>query len=259
MTNEEKITLFEKEIDYLDGDDFKEFVKRAITLLPNYFFEVPASSSGKFHSALESGFGGLVYHTKAVAKVANYLVNLKQYKEALDPIHRDCIITAALLHDCLKHNWENKTGFSVHEHPILASEFVKTDERLDGILEQTERDIVGNAIASHSGEWTTSKRSKVVLPSPETLLEELVHLSDYIASRSDIHILFEDDEVKPTLPDPNEYVLNFGKHSGKKLAYVFSHHRDYLEWCKENVRREPLMSLIKMLEEQENNQEDDEI
>lgn len=259
MTNEEKIALFKKEIDYLNIEDFKEFVKKAITLLPDYFFEVPASSSGKFHSALESGFGGLVYHTKAVAKVANYLVNLQQYKTKLNDIERDCVITAGLLHDCLKHNWENKTGFSVHEHPVLAGDFVKTDERLDGILTNEIRVVIGDAIASHSGEWTTNKRSKTILPSPQNLLQELVHLSDYIASRSDIHILFEEDEVKPQLPDPNEYILNFGKHSGETLAYVFNHHRGYLDWCKENIKREPLMSLIKLLEEQEESQEDDEI
>ena len=259
MTNEEKIALFTKEIDYLDGEDFKEFVKKAITLLPDYFFEVPASSSGKFHSALESGFGGLVYHTKAVAKVANYLVNLQQYKTKLSDTERDCVITAGLLHDCLKHNWENKTGFSCHEHPVLAGEFVKTDERLDGVLSAENRTVSGDAISSHSGEWTTNKRSKTVLPSPQNLLQELVHLSDYIASRGDIHILFEEDEAKPTLPDPSEYVLNFGKHSGKTLTYMFEHHRGYLDWCKENIKREPLMSLIKQLEEQEKNQEDDEI
>ena len=97
------------------------------------------------------------------------------------------------------------------------------------------------------------------MPSPQNLVQELVHLSDYIASRSDIHILFEEDEAKPTLPDPNEYTLNFGKHSGKTLVYVFENHRDYLDWCKENIKREPLMSLIKLLEEQEKAQEDDEI
>lgn len=257
MTNEEKIALFEKEINYLKREDFKEFVTKAITLLPNYFFEVPASSSGKFHSALESGFGGLVYHSKAVAKIANYLVNLQQYKLKLNDVETDCIITAAILHDCLKHNWENKTGFSVHEHPVLAGEFVKTDERLNDILNEEIRMVIGDAISSHSGEWTTNKKSKIVLPSPQNLIQELVHLSDYIASRSDIHILFEDNEVKPQLPDPNEYILNFGKHSGQKLVDVFNHHRDYLEWCKENIKREPLMSLIKMLEEQEKNQEDE--
>jgi hypothetical protein len=256
MTSDEKVALFNREINYLNGEDFKEFVKKAITLLPDYFFEVSAASSGKFHSALEAGFGGLVYHTKSVTKIANYLINLQQYKENLDEAERDCIIVAAMLHDCLKHNWENKTGFSVHEHPIIAGEFVKTDERFNDILLKQYRDIIGNAIASHSGEWTTNKRSKTILPTPTTFIEEIVHVSDYIASRNDIHILFEDNEAKPQLPDPNEYVLNFGKYNGEKLINVFNYHRDYLEWCKENLKKEPLMSLIKLLEEQE---EEDEI
>ena len=259
MTNEEKIALFEKEINYMGIEDFKDFFKKAITLIPDYFFEVPASSSGQFHSALECGFGGLLYHARAVAKVANYLINLQQYKNKLNEVERDCVICAALLHDCLKHDWENKTGFSVHQHPMIASEFIKTNEELNGILGDEFRIMIGDAVASHSGEWTTSKRSKVVLPEPQNLLQELVHLSDYIASRGDIHILFEGEDSKPKLPDPNEYMLNFGKYSGKSLVYVFNHHRDYLEWCKENIKREPLMSLIKLLEEQEQSQEDDEI
>jgi hypothetical protein len=259
MTNEEKIALFEKEINYMEIEDIKDFFKKAITIIPDYFFEVPASSSGQFHSALECGFGGLVYHTRSVAKVANYLVNLQQYKSKLNEVEKDCVVCAALLHDCLKHDWENKTGFSVHQHPVIAATFIRSDERLDGILSDEFRVIIGDAVASHSGEFTTSKRSKIVLPEPKTLVQELVHLSDYIASRGDIHILFDGEDNKPKLPDPNEYTLNFGKHSGKSLVYVFNHHRDYLDWCKENIKREPLMSLIKLLEEQEKSQEDEEI
>lgn len=259
MTNEEKITLFQKEIDYLNRDDFKDFIKKAITLIPDYFFEIPASSSGKFHSALECGFGGLVYHTRSVAKIANYLVNLQQYKSKLSEIERDCVICAALLHDCIKHDWENKTGFSVHQHPILAAEFVKTNEELRGMISEESQNIIGDAIASHSGEWTTSKRSKVILPSPQNLVQELVHLSDYIASRGDIHILFEGEDSKPKLPDVNTYVFPLKKHAGELLVDVFKNDRPYLEWVKENVHKEPLVSLIKMLEEQEVTQEDDEI
>jgi hypothetical protein len=245
MTNEEKIVLFEKEIAYMEIEDIKNVFKKAITIIPDYFFEVPASSSGKFHSALECGFGGLVYHTKSVAKVANYLVNLQQYKSKLNEVERDCVICAALLHDCLKHDWENKTGFSAHQHPVLASEFVKTDERLDSIITDEYRIIIGDAIASHSGEWTTSKRSKIVLPSPQTLVQELVHLSDYIASRSDIHILFNGEDSTPKLPDINEYKLNFGKHSGKTIPEIASVDRGWLVWAKENLTREPTLTLIK--------------
>lgn len=245
MTNEEKLALFESEIGYMEIENIKDFFKQAITLVPNYFFEVPASSSGKFHSALECGYGGLVYHSKAVAKVANYIVNLQQYKSKLNEVERDCIICAALLHDCLKHGEENKTGFSVHQHPVLASEFVRSDTRLDNIISQEIREIIADAIASHSGEWTTSKRSKVVLPSPQTLIQELVHLSDYMASRGDIHILFEEENSKPKLPDVNGYKLSFGKHNGRTIPEIAAIDRGWLIWAQDNLTREPLVTLIK--------------
>jgi hypothetical protein len=251
MTNEEKISLFEKEIDYMEIENIKDFFKKAITLVPDYFFEVPASSSGKFHSSLECGFGGLVYHTRSVAKVANYLVNLQQYKSKLNEVEKDCVICAALLHDCLKHGEENKTGFSVHQHPVLAAEFVKTDSRLSEIVSDDIRTMIGDAIASHSGEWTTSKRSKIILPSPRTLVQELVHLSDYIASRGDIHILFEGEESKPKLPNVNEYKLNFGKHSGKTIPEIAVVDRGWLIWAQENLTREPLLAMIKKYFEEE--------
>ena len=255
MTNDEKIALFGKEIAYIENEDIKDFFKRAITLLPDYFFEVPASSSGAFHSVLECGFGGLVYHTRAVAKVANYLVGLQQYKSKLSDVERDCVICAALLHDCIKHDWENKTGYSVHQHPILAAEFIKTDERLNGIVSDEIRFIIGDAVSSHSGEWTTSKRSKIILPSPQTLVQELVHTSDYIASRNDIHILFEGEDNKPKLPNINEYRLNFGKHNGETIPEIAVADRGWLVWASENLKREPLLTLIKNYL----TQEDDEI
>lgn len=255
MTNEEKVALFAIEIDYMKSESIKDFFKKAITIVPDYFFEVPASSSGKFHSVLECGFGGLVYHTRSVAKVANYLVNLQQYKEKLGDLDRDCVISASLLHDCLKHGLENKTGYSVFEHPVLAAEFIKTDDRLNGFIGAEIREIIGDAVASHSGEWTTSKRSKVVLPSPQTLVQELVHLSDYISSRGDIHILFEGEDNKPKLPDINEMKLTFGKHNGKTIPEIASVDRGWLVWASENLKREPLLTLIK----NHLAQEDDEI
>lgn len=251
MTNGEKIALFEKEIAYMEIENIKDFFKKAITLVPDYFFEVPAASSGKFHSSLECGFGGLVYHTRSVAKIANYLVNLHQYKSRLNEVEKDCVICAALLHDCLKHGEENKTGFSVHQHPVLAAEFVKTDSRLDEIVSDEIRTMIGDAVASHSGEWTTSKRSKVILPSPQTLVQELVHLSDYIASRGDIHILLEGEESKPKLPDINEYKLNFGRHSGKTIPEIAATDRGWLVWAQANLTREPLLTMIKNYFDQE--------
>jgi uncharacterized protein (DUF3820 family) len=63
-------------------------------------------------------------------------------------------------------------------------------------------------------------------------------------------------EEKAELPDVNEYILDFGRHKGSKLIDVFKKHRDYINWCKENFRKEPFISLVELLEK---SQEDDEI
>lgn len=80
MTTEERIKLFETELGYITDDNIRQFVEKAISILPPYFFEVPASSSGKFHSALESGFGGLVYHTKLLPRLPIMLLILISIK-----------------------------------------------------------------------------------------------------------------------------------------------------------------------------------
>ena len=113
------------------------------------------------------------------------------------------------------------------------------------IVNDEIRTMIGDAVASHSGEWTTSKRSKVVLPSPQNLVQELVHLSDYIASRSDIHILFEGEDSKPKMPDLNEFKLTFGKHNGKTIPEIAVVDRGWLVWAQDNLTREPLLTLIK--------------
>jgi hypothetical protein len=42
--NEEKTKVFEKELSYINNPRYKEGVQKLISLLPDYFFEVPASS-----------------------------------------------------------------------------------------------------------------------------------------------------------------------------------------------------------------------
>jgi hypothetical protein len=129
--------------------------------------------------------------------------------------------------------------------------FYKQMAIVNGIISDEIRNIIGDAIASHSGEWTTSKRSKVVLPSPQTLVQELVHTSDYIASRGDIHILFDGEDNKPKLPDINEYRLNFGKHKNQTIPEIAVEDRGWLIWAQENLTREPLLTLIKTYFEEE--------
>ena len=83
------------------------------------------------------------------------------------------------------------------------------------------------------------------MPTPQTLSQELVHLSDYIASRGDIHILFDGEDNKPKLPDINEYKLTFGKHNGETIPEIAATDKGWLLWAQENLHREPLLTMIK--------------
>ena len=65
MTAEERIALFQNELAWIQDDAIRSFVHDALIKLPDYFFHVAASSTGKYHPAYALGEGGLVRHTKA--------------------------------------------------------------------------------------------------------------------------------------------------------------------------------------------------
>ena len=64
---------FTKEIGYIKNPKYKENIEILIDLLPDYFFEVPASSTGKYHPSYALGDGGLVRHVKAAVRIGHEL------------------------------------------------------------------------------------------------------------------------------------------------------------------------------------------
>ena len=66
------INYFEKELNYIKNDRIKRSLITMINILPDYFYEVPASSTGKYHPSFALNKGGLLRHTK-VAGFNNYV------------------------------------------------------------------------------------------------------------------------------------------------------------------------------------------
>ena len=75
LDNKSKVECFNTEINYIKNKDYVEDFKTLINLIPDYFFEVPASSTGKYHPKFSLGDGGLLRHTKAAVKIAYELLN----------------------------------------------------------------------------------------------------------------------------------------------------------------------------------------
>lgn len=64
-TAAQKVAAFENELREIKNDALRSFVARCLEAAPDYFFEMPASTTGRHHPNYALGQGGLVRHVKA--------------------------------------------------------------------------------------------------------------------------------------------------------------------------------------------------
>lgn len=237
--------IFEKELSYIVTEEIRNLALTGLENLPNYFYSMPASTTGKYHPSYALGDGGLVRHTKAAALFAHYICELEQTKNDFTQEERDCMIAGLLLHD----GWKEGNGgssFTVHEHPQICADWIRTSDIFSD-YDNKYREMISSVIESHMGEWNENKRSSVILKKPKTSMQKLVHLCDYLASRKNIEIIFDGSEAAEK-PDINTYIFPFKKHKGKLLVDVAKEDPDYLRWCYNNLTmKEPLKGFIKDL------------
>ena len=187
----EKYEYFKNEINYLKNDDIKDAMKYMINKLPDYFFHVPASSTGKYHPKYALGDGGLLRHTKAACKIAYELLSDPSIGDHYTGREKDLMIMALALHDGLKlgNPEERYTRF---DHPILMANFVmENKDKLN--LKENEPELLRDVIKTHMGPWTTDYNGNEVLEKPKTKYQNFVHMCDYLASRKSILLEFDKD------------------------------------------------------------------
>jgi len=200
MTAEQKVKTFEKEIDFIKNDEIKNLVKIVLEKAPDYFFTIPASSTGKYHPKYALGDGGLVRHTKAAVRIAKELfVMYDETNDEFSQDEKDIIIASLILHDSCKNGFTG-SKYTDAKHPIHATKLiesvVKEDERFTNVRESFSKSpvtrVLFGCIGTHMGRWTKDfkTRAEVLMP-PRTKLEKFVHLADYIASRKCLEFNFE--------------------------------------------------------------------
>jgi hypothetical protein len=192
MSEKEKEEVFKNEYLYIEDNRLKEDAKYLVSHLPDYFFEVDASSTGKYHPKYAQGDGGLSRHVKSACKFAYELLSNPIVGKPYGSRDKDLIIIALLIHDGLKYGNGKKEKYTRFDHPILASNYIKENKKN---LNMTDDDIekVANAVASHMGPWNVNSYSDVVLPIPRAPMEKFVHMCDYLASRRFINLDFDKD------------------------------------------------------------------
>lgn len=167
------INVFNEEINYIKNPTIRNAVVEVLKNVPSYFFEIPASSTGKYHPSFSLGKGGLVRHTKMAVRIAYDMFTIvPQFTD----LERDCIIASLILHDTCKSGMEH-SRYTKHEHPLLACELI------DSVIKNEYTDLIKRGIASHMGQWNANNYSSVVLPKPTDKYERFIHMCDYLASR----------------------------------------------------------------------------
>ena len=118
-----KVEKFKREISYIKDTNIRKDLRKLISLLPDYFFEIPASSTGKYHPEFSLGEGGLVRHTKATVRIAYELLNNSITGMGYSDRDKDLIIMAIILHDGFKRG-KKQDVHTKFDHPLLVSEFI---------------------------------------------------------------------------------------------------------------------------------------
>lgn len=242
--------IFDEILATFENEDIKTFATKCIDAAPPYWHSVPSSSTGKYHPQYALGDGGLVRHTLALVRILNHMFGVESIANQFTSRERDLLRTAGIAHDMMKSGTQEdyeKSKYTKFDHPLLAARMVYN---MDG-LNKDERKYIATAISSHMGQWNSDKRHpNIVLPKPEDKSQIILHLADYLASRKDIEIKFDNlPETKEELPDINTWIVKFGKYkdAGLTLPQIAEKDPGYIAWAKNNVSIEPAKSLLKTI------------
>lgn len=261
MTREEKIAVFKPQLEKFETEEMRLYCEDMIEQIPDYIFEMPSSTSGKYHNATQCLPHGQIYHIIMFAEIMNYRLALKGNQEKFkSPVQRDAMRCTPIFHDALKCGTNGST-FSVHEHPMLAGQWVR-EAKVEHDIDEKIKEAVARMCERHSGEWTSSKKSKTVLPEPENAMELFVHECDYLSSRNNIDMPIPDYLKDIFVDEPVEfdenYTLTFGKHAGMRLIDIYNRMPDYVAWMEQNVHRRDVLDQIRAMKEHLKAKENDE-
>ena len=185
----DRLDIFKTELSYILNPKIKEFTEKTLNTLPEYFFSIPASSSGKYHPNYALGEGGLVRHTQSAVRIAVEMFRLDIFKYTEDD--KDIIISSLILHDSYKSGIEN-SSHTVTEHPLIAAKMIRSNTEINSCIEENALNMIIDNIESHMGQFVFDyKTKKEVLPRPKSKIQHFVHWCDYLASRKCLEFNFD--------------------------------------------------------------------
>ena len=173
--------VFETELNYIKKEQYRKNGQVLINLLPDYFFEVPASSTGKYHPKFALGEGGLVRHTKVAVRIAYEMLQDESIGYMFTSDQKDLVLLALLLHDGCKSGLV-KAEYTVVNHPLIVADLIRKNASKTEFKED-EIELLCSMIETHMGPYNKDYKGNVVLPVPQNKYQRFVHMCDPLASK----------------------------------------------------------------------------
>jgi 23S rRNA maturation-related 3'-5' exoribonuclease YhaM len=187
----DKKKIFERELNYINNSKIRTSATTMVELLPDYFFSIEASSTGKYHPEYALGEGGLLRHTKAAVRIAYELLSDPVIGDKYSSDEKDLMVMGLILHDGLKLGLK-QDKYTKFDHPLVMVKYIEDNkDKLE--LTDKERELVESVIKTHMGPWTKDYDGNEVLEAPKTKYQSFVHMCDFLASRKVILVPFDKD------------------------------------------------------------------
>lgn len=163
------------EVDRIKDDELREQTIDAIGRgFPEYFWEVPATSSGKYHNPYARDGHGLWIHVKMASTAFERKAESYIKRNVLTRYEADCVRAALLLHDMLKYGHQYSDGDDVAQnHDLMAGQWLRRNTDLP--------QPVIDGVEQHNGPWYEG-------PTPEygDAVPDIVHMCDMDASTANM-------------------------------------------------------------------------
>ena len=169
---------FEEELKLIVDKDIQNFTRKCLGLAPAYFWEMPASMTGRHHPKDELVKGGQVLHVRKMVKVAEDLCLMY----AVTPYERDCVLSAAIMHDLCKCGYPDQMPHTLSGHGplwIKVGEQVATQKQF---METPYLHLIAKLISCHMG------RFDIPFLNSDDQLINIIQISDYLVSRKYVKI-----------------------------------------------------------------------
>lgn len=155
-----KSSIFDSILNTIESEDIRKFAERCIETIPDYFWNVGASSTGKYHPQYALGDLGLARHTCALVRFLNHIFAVDCFGKNFTQREKDLMRVAGMMHDSRKSGNDDdftKNKYTKFDHPLLAANVIR--ELKGNELPDEEIEMIATTIESHMGAWNTDKRS----------------------------------------------------------------------------------------------------